>query len=202
MSIVDKAKEKYEQYEQQHKRIIRGAIKVFAEKNYDVGTMAMIAEEAGISEAMLYKHFDGKKELFITCFQHIVEELMGRYRECYRRNPDDPLQYLEDSAAAYLDYIKSSQGGSKYFSHLLSSTYDPELKKPLVDYFKASVDTVKAALDRARKAGDLGKDVDTEILAWDYVGQYYGLILAREMNMASMLDEARVRAFVRAMFQR
>jgi len=202
MSIVDKAKEKYEQYEQQHRRIIQAAIKVFAEKNYDVGTMAMIAEEAGISEAMLYKHFDSKKELFITCFQQIVEELMASYRECYRRNPGDPLQYLEDSAAAYLEYIKSSEGGSKYFSHLLSSTYDPELKKPLVDYFKASVDTVKAALDRARKAGELGKDVDTELLAWDYVGQYYGLILAREMNMKSMLDEARVRAFVRAMFQR
>ena len=202
MSIVQKAKEKYEQYEQQHKRIIQGAIKVFSEKNYDVGTMAMIAEEAGISEAMLYKHFDGKKELFITCFQEIVQELMARYRECYKKNPDDPLQYLEDSAAAYLDYIKSSTGGSKYFSHLLSSTYDPELKKPLVDYFKASVNTVKAALDHAKKAGSIGKDVDTELLAWDYVGQYYGLILAREMNMRSMLDEARVRAFVRAMFQR
>jgi AcrR family transcriptional regulator len=202
MSIVDKAKEKYEQYEQQHRRIIQGAIKVFAEKNYDVGTMAMIAEEAGISEAMLYKHFDGKKELFVTCFQEIVQELMARYRECYKKNPNDPLQYLEDSAAAYLEYIKSSDGGSKYFSHLLSSTYDPELKKPLVEYFKASVNTVKAALDRAKKAGDLGKGVDTELLAWDYVGQYYGLILAREMNMRSMLDEARVRAFVRAMFQR
>jgi AcrR family transcriptional regulator len=202
MSIVDKAKEKYEQYELQHKRIIESAIKVFSEKNYDVGTMAMIAAETGISEAMLYKHFDGKKELFITCFQQIADELMSRYRECYTKNPDDPLQYLEDSAAAYLDYIKSSEGGSKYFSHLLSSTYDPELKKPLVEFFKASVDTVKAALDRAKKAGDLGKNVDTEILAWDYVGQYYGLILAREMNRVSMLDEARVRAFVRAMFQR
>jgi AcrR family transcriptional regulator len=202
MSIVEKAKEKYEQYEQQHRRVIQAAIKVFAEKNYDVGTMAMIAEEAGISEAMLYKHFDGKKELFITCFQEIVQELMARYRQCYKKNPDDPLAYLEDSAAVYLDYIKSSDGGSKYFSHLLSSTYDPELKKPLVEFFKASVNTVKAALDRAKKAGSLGKDVDTELLAWDYVGQYYGLILAREMNMRSMLDEARVRAFVRAMFKR
>ncbi|MEW6554792.1 MAG: TetR/AcrR family transcriptional regulator [Actinomycetota bacterium] len=202
MSIVEKAKEKYEQYEQQHKRIIQGAIKVFSEKNYDVGTMAMIAEEAGISEAMLYKHFDGKKELFITCFQEIVQELMARYRECYTKNRDDPLQYLEDSAAAYLDYIKSSTGGSKYFSHLLSSTYDPDLKKPLVEFFKASVSTVKAALDQAKKQGDLGRDVDTELLAWDYVGQYYSLILAREINMGSMLDEARVRAFVRAMFKR
>ncbi len=202
MSIVDKAKERYEQYEQQRKRIIQAAIKVFGETNYDVGTMAMVAEEAGISEAMLYKHFDGKKELFVTCFHEIVDELMSLYRECYARNRDDPLGYLEDSGVAYLNYIKSSAGGSKYFSHLLSSTYDPELKKPLVDYFKASVGTVKKALDRAKEAGDLGKDVDTELLAWDYVGQYYGLILAREMDIKPMLDESRIRAFMRAMFGR
>ncbi|MDY6794556.1 MAG: TetR/AcrR family transcriptional regulator [Actinomycetota bacterium] len=202
MSIVDKAREKYEQYEKQHEEIIRAATKVFAETNYDVGTMAMIAKEAGISEAMLYKHFDGKKELFITCFNRIIEELMSRYRECYLRNPDDPLRYLEDSAVAYVEYIKTSSGGSKYFSHLLSSTYDPELKKPLVDYFKASVDTVKKALDRAREAGDLRDNLDTELLAWDYVGQYYSLILAKEMGMESMLDEERVSAFVRAIFKR
>lgn len=202
MSIVEKARKKYREYEAQHKNIMEAAIKVFAEKNYDTGTMAMIAEEAGISEAMLYKHFESKKELFTTCFQEIVDELMDRYRECYKNNPDDPLGYLEDSAIAYVRYIKESVNGSKYFSHLLSSAYDPELKKPLVDYFKASVKTVKKALDRAKEKGDLREGIDTELLAWDYVGQYYSLILAREMGMKSMLDEERVRDFVRTVFQR
>ena len=202
MSIVDKAKKKYQDYEVQHRKIVEAAIKVFAEKNYDTGTMAMIAEEAGISEAMLYKHFESKKDLFITCFQEIVNELMDRYRECYKNNPDDPLGYLEDSAVAYVRYIKESVNGSKYFSHLLSSAYDPELKKPLKDYFMASVDTVKRALDQAKKAGDLSKDADTELIAWDYVGQYYSLMLAKEMNVISMVDEKRVRAFVKSMFKR
>ncbi len=202
MSIVQKAKERYEQYEQQHRSIIQAAIKVFAEKNYDVGTMGLVAEEAGISEAMIYKHFDSKKLLFITCFKEIIRELMERYRECYERNRDDPLQYLEDSAVVYLDYIKSSEDGSKYFSHLLSSTYDPELKKPFVEYFRASVDTVHKALEKAKAAGNLGKNVDTELLAWDYVGQYYSLIVAKEVGMKKMLDEERIRTFVRAMLQR
>jgi AcrR family transcriptional regulator len=192
----------YQDYEVQHRKIIEAAIKVFAEKNYDTGTMAMIAEEAGISEAMLYKHFESKKELFITCFQAIVNELMDRYRECYESNPDDPLGYLEDSAVAYVRYINESVNGSRYFSHLLSSAYDPELKKPLKDYFMASIKTVKKALDQAKKAGDLGKGTDTELVAWDYVGQYYSLMLAKEMNVISMLDEKRVRAFVKSMFKR
>jgi AcrR family transcriptional regulator len=201
MTIVEKARDKYKRYEQQRSRIIQAAIKVFGETNYDVGTMAMIAEEAGISEAMLYKHFDGKKELFVTCFHEIINELMDRYRECYERNRDDPLGYLEESAIAYLRYIKEPLSGPKYFIHLLSSTYDPELKKPLMDYFKASIDTVHKALEKAKAGGELGKDVDTELLAWDYVGQYYSLIVANEMGLKKMLDEDRLRAFVRSMFR-
>jgi AcrR family transcriptional regulator len=201
MSIVEKAREKYERYEQQHQRIIEAAIKVFGETNFETGTMAMIAEEAGISEAMLYKHFDGKKELFITCFHEIIGELMARYRECYKGNEDDPLGYLEDSAIAYLRYIKESVNGPKYFSHLLSNTFDPDLKTPLSDFIMASIATVKKALDLAQKKGELAKGLDTELLAWDYVGQYFGLILAREMNIEHMLDEKKVRAFVRSMFR-
>jgi len=202
MSIVKKAKEKYERYEQQHRDIIQAAIKVFGETNFEVGTMAKIAEEAGISEAMLYKHFDGKKELFITCFQEIVSELMARYRECYLKNENNPLGYLEDSGIAYLRYIKESRNGSRYFSHLLSSTFDPELKKPLMDFVKASINTVKKALGLAQEMGKLSEELDTELLAWDYVGQYYSLILAREMNIKEILEEDRVRAFMRGMFRK
>lgn len=202
MGIVEKAKGRYEHYEDQRKRMIQAAIKVFGEQNYDVGTMSMIAKEAGISEAMLYKHFDSKKELFVTCFEAIVSDLMSRYAQSYKNNPDDPLGYLEDSAIAYLRYIKESSNGSKYLVHMLSSTYDLELKEPLVGFFKASLETVKKALDLAKSKGQLSKKADTELLAWDYVGHYYSLMLAREMEIETMLDEKRVRTFVRTIFQR
>lgn len=202
MTILEKARDRYEHYEDQRKRIIQAAIKVFGEHNYDVGTMAMIAKEAGISEAMLYKHFDGKKELFMTCFEEIVGDLMSRYAQAYKSNPEDPLQYLEDSAVAYLKYIKESANGSKYLVHMLSSTYDLDLKEPLVGFFKASLETVKKALDLAKGKGQLSKKADTELIAWDYVGHYYSLMLAQEMEIDAMLEEKRVRAFVRTIFQR
>jgi len=202
LTIVEKARDRYEHYEDQRKSIIQAAIKVFGEQNYDVGTMATIAKDAGISEAMLYKHFDSKKELFMTCFDEIVSDLMTRYAQSYKNNPDDPLGYLEESAIVYLRYIKESANGSKYLVHLLSNTYDLEMKEPLVGFFKASLETVKKALDLAKSKGELSKKADTELLAWDYVGHYYSLMLAQEMEIEPMLDEKRVRAFARTLFQR
>lgn len=197
VSIVDKAKQKYEQYNEQRRRIIEAAIKVFAEKNYEVGTMAMVAREVGISEAMLYKHFDSKKELFLTCFENIVSELLLRYKECYKRNLDNPMGYLEDTAVVFLNYIKESSNGAKYISHLLSNTFDPDLKKPLADFFTSSVDTITKVIDLAKAKGDINKNADSELMAWLFVSQYYSLIAAKELNEDSMLDEERVRKLVR-----
>jgi AcrR family transcriptional regulator len=202
MNIVEKARKRYQAYDQQYAAIVEAAIRVFAEKNYDVGTMTMVAKEAGISEAMLYKHFNSKKDLFRTCFEQVTRDLMSRYRECYKKNRDNPLGYLEDSAAAYLNYVKQCENGAKFLVHLLSNSFDPDLRKSLTDFFKASLDTVKKALDLAAEKGDLAKETDTALLAWDYVGQYYTFLIAREMDMESMLGEDRVRAFVKAMFGR
>jgi len=202
MTIVEKAKSKYESREKQNSEIIEAAIKVFTDMNYDVGTMAMIAKEVGISEAMLYKHFDSKKTLFITCFQEILSDLMHRYKECYKRNLDNPLGYLEDSAVEYLRYIKESTNGSKFMVHILSKIRDEDLKKPFISFFQDSIDTVKKALDLAKEKGDISKKANTELIAWEYVGHYYSIILAREMDSAPLLDENVLRSMVRGMFQR
>ncbi|ADQ14295.1 TetR/AcrR family transcriptional regulator [Halanaerobium hydrogeniformans] len=44
--------------------ILNSAVKVFSENNYHAASMAMIAEEAGVSKGTLYWHFDSKEELF------------------------------------------------------------------------------------------------------------------------------------------
>ena len=44
--------------------ILNSALKVFSENNYHAASMAMIAEEAGVSKGTLYWHFDSKEELF------------------------------------------------------------------------------------------------------------------------------------------
>jgi AcrR family transcriptional regulator len=49
--------------------IIRAASRLFAEQGYDGISTFRIAQEAGVTESLIYKHFKGKDDLF----SHILE---------------------------------------------------------------------------------------------------------------------------------
>lgn len=54
-------------------RILDACLSVFARHGYDNASTAMLAQEAGVSKALLFHHFNSKKELYLTvidyCFQ-------------------------------------------------------------------------------------------------------------------------------------
>lgn len=56
--------------------ILRAAADVFAERGYEGGTMRRIADEVGVSEPALYRHFPGKEALFLA----IMRVAAGRIR--------------------------------------------------------------------------------------------------------------------------
>jgi DNA-binding transcriptional MerR regulator len=135
--------------------------------------------------------------------QEIVNDLVSRYKQCYERNRDNPLGYLEDCAIEYLRYVKESMNGAEFFLSLLRTTGETEtedVQKPMKDFFMASVKTAEKAFGRAKERGDISATADTSLLAWVYVSQYYTLMLAKQMNFAGMMEEDQIRQLVRELF--
>ncbi|BAU27983.1 TetR family transcriptional regulator [Aneurinibacillus soli] len=48
-------------------KIIKEARRLFAERGYSATTTAEIARRVGVTDAALYKHFKGKKDIFLAC---------------------------------------------------------------------------------------------------------------------------------------
>ena len=55
--------------------IIRAAARLFAEQGYEGTTTLQIANEAGVTEPLIYYHFKGKDDLF----SHILEKSFEEY---------------------------------------------------------------------------------------------------------------------------
>ena len=55
--------------------IIRAATRLFAERGYDGTSTSQIAQEAGVTEPLIYYHFKGKDDLF----SHILENSFKEY---------------------------------------------------------------------------------------------------------------------------
>jgi AcrR family transcriptional regulator len=58
--------------------LVEAASRVFAKSSYQGATTAEIAAEAGVSEPILYRHFDSKRDLYLAC----LEQAWQRLREC------------------------------------------------------------------------------------------------------------------------
>ena len=64
---------------ERREEVIEAAIAVFAEEGYAAASTQRVADRAGISQAYVFRLFDGKRALFIAC----VETVMGRIRTAF-----------------------------------------------------------------------------------------------------------------------
>ena len=64
--------------EERRELILQAVIPVFAEKGFHAATTRILAEAAGVSEALLYKHFPSKESLYSGIFlRHLGEKTQG-----------------------------------------------------------------------------------------------------------------------------
>ena len=62
---------------QRQKVILEAAAEVFARRGYEGARLEEIARTAGVSKALIYEHFEGKRELYAQIFRRGTDESFG-----------------------------------------------------------------------------------------------------------------------------
>lgn len=175
-NIVKKTKAKYLEYELREQEILNAAIRLFNEKGFRATTTAEISNAAGISEPTMYKHFENKAALFMECFQSIVDQLLGVYRDIYKKNRDDEIAYLEGVSRAYVDFVLNNPDKSKFLVHLLSYKGAPEFNSAFNDFMESSINGIARILDSAKQKGSVKISGDVRLYAAWFVSQYFTVV--------------------------
>lgn len=92
-----------------HGLIFEAAEEVFANKGFEASTMQDVATEAGVSMHTVYSVFDGKNELYAEIQRTRGEEFVGALGAPLE-TIDDPLEALERSVRAYVDFLADHPG--------------------------------------------------------------------------------------------
>ncbi|ALC82344.1 MULTISPECIES: TetR/AcrR family transcriptional regulator [Bacillus] len=88
--------------DERREQIKQAALKVFARRGYTGTKTSMIAAEASISEGLIYRYFNSKKELFITIIQEMMEE-SKRELEHIEHLPGTPFEQIRNLTLNMLD---------------------------------------------------------------------------------------------------
>jgi AcrR family transcriptional regulator len=99
-SAVPRSSKQIEQIrELSRERILRTALVLFARHGFARTSVRMLAEEAGISQGLLYNYFEGKQALLRAIFERQMEEVGDDFRAAARAGaPEDALAVLVRSA--------------------------------------------------------------------------------------------------------
>lgn len=144
--------------------ILNAAMQVFAEHGYEGTKTLQIAKAAGVSEALLYRHFSSKRILYRAILRQLIESQDANFE--YYGTPEGSAVGLVVFITGYLQACLQVQPGSPealrhrfYFSSLAADHEYARLAYRRAQ--RVALPLVEQALKAAWKSGDLkGKPLD------------------------------------------
>ncbi len=120
------------------KKLVEAAIKLFARKWYNTVSVAEICREAGLSNGIFYKYYDGKEALFRSILERVVEEireaLLGVQGGNVRERLFSFVSILVDFSARNSEIVSVFREGQYRFfeyEHRLAGIYASSLQRLL-----------------------------------------------------------------------
>ena len=163
--------------EKRRKQILKCAVKVFARSNYGKTRVADIAADAGISEAMIYKHFPSKKSIFIEILHNMSERIISRLREEGNRE-QDAVAAIRNMAKTFYNLIVNHPDEVKIQFQAISEIDDREIADRLHQDHEEYMRFIGSVIERGIKQGTFRRDLDvgTMVLLLDGVGVFIELM--------------------------
>jgi len=177
----------------QHRRrlIIESAREVFAGQSYQKVGTADVAKAAGVSEPALYRYFSSKKELFIATLRSTGPKLLELWQSI-AYDVDDPLETLWSIGVHYYDHLQHHSGNMKLQFQALSEADDPEIRQALRENFSEFVHFVTETIDEGKRRGIVRRDLDSQLVAWQFLGIGLTLDLIHLLGFSQELDRGKV----------
>jgi AcrR family transcriptional regulator len=89
---------------QRQRSILYAATEVFSRGGYDAARIGEIAAVAGVSKALIYDHFRGKRELYAHIIRRGTEESLSRVLEAAAQG-ENSMQRMQRGLNAFLDFV-------------------------------------------------------------------------------------------------
>lgn len=132
--------------EERRRQLQSVAIKVFAERGYRGASMAEVAERAGVTKPVIYRHFSSKKDLYLKIIEDSAEHLSLRVWGGVEGGRD-PFDAARRGFVAYFEFL------SRYAEtfHLLQAEVieDVEIREKLESLRNRYIERIAQFLARA-----------------------------------------------------
>jgi AcrR family transcriptional regulator len=161
-----------EMRERSRERILQSALALFAGRGFGATTVRMIAEDAGISQGLLYNYYDGKRGLLRAVFERGLEEVREDLAAAVAGSPREGLALLVRSA------FETLRANPDFWRLSYQLRMQPEVLADLGDQVGAWAGAIRSQIERLLRAAgapDAPVRARTLFAAIDGAAQHYVL---------------------------
>lgn len=164
-------------------QLLDTALELFARLGYARATTAELAKAAGVTEPIIYRHFNSKKALFVALINRTGKQTLEQWTKdtAGATDPGDRLRRLIG------DNPMVSEGGRKpyrVFLQAITETDDPDIRQAIDTHIHTLFEFLKKEIITAQQAHRVTARYSPELIAWLllHIGLGYGVLSA--MNIA------------------
>lgn len=188
---------------QRRKQILKSAITVFARSTYHGATTKGISQEAGVTEALIYRYFGSKRALFTEGIAYTSERIVDGLEEILSRADDDsPLETMQSCFAYYTQLLERNEEFARMIFLVLSELDQEDVRATYLPHQERALKAIARCIRRWRARGLVPEDVDTQTTAWMFFGTYLILALVKHSNGTVDLKPEHVLALAKPYFKR
>jgi AcrR family transcriptional regulator len=163
------------------------ACRVFSEGSYRGTTTAEIAREAGVTEPILYRHFESKRDLYLACLEECWVRLRARWEEVVGAEPESAF-WIRAMGQAFLEQEEKRPVISNLWVQALAeAAEDPAIRRYLKRHMREVHGFAADVIRRAQEAGGVPPDRDADAEAWIFMS--LGLLSMADRCLGGIMRE-------------
>ena len=168
--------------------VLECACRLFSEGSFRGTTTAEIAAEAGVTEPILYRHFDSKRALYLACLETCWQRMRAVWDEKLAAEPDPGLWIATMGRAFIESQEREPITSALWIQALAEARDDPEIRRfmrrHMRDVHGYAVDVIR----RAQEAGGMHPARDPHAEAWIFIS--LGLLAMADVSVGGLMKDA------------
>src|SRR5437660_10806324 len=164
------------------RQLLAHAKHLFVTLGYQATTTEKIAQAAGVSEPVLYRHFESKKALFLEVLREVREATLERWNT-ETAGLTDPLAKLHAIADMYLGTTREHAVEFRIMHRTLIETDDQEIAASLRAFYLDSETLLAQVISEGQQSGVFRRNLDPRVGAWELVRTALGYTLTLPLGI-------------------
>jgi AcrR family transcriptional regulator len=158
-------------------QLLDTAAALFAARGYARTTTAELAKAAGVTEPIIYRHFDSKKKLFIALIERTGAETIAHW-EARLAGAKDAAERLRRLLSDNPMVEDSGRMGYRTLMQAITEVDDAAIRRAIASHFGHLHEFLTREVTVAQGQGTVGKTFTAEVIAWILIhaGLGYGVL--------------------------